>query len=36
MYEIGGQDGCDGSLGIYFVYHTQMTYITKDHEADFP
>ena len=33
MYEIGGQDGCDGSLGIYFVYQTQMTYITKEQKT---
>ena len=39
---MGGEDGCDGSWGIYFLYRTQMickkkrTTALKQYQADFP
>ena len=38
---MGGENGCDGSWGIYFVYWTQMTWnkrttALKQYQADFP
>ena len=38
---MGGENDCDGSLGIYFVYRTQMTQnkgtkTMKQYQADFP
>ena len=38
---MGGENGCDGSWGVYFVYWTQMTWnkrttALKQYQADFP